>query len=152
METDSPEFLQYQRERFATRLPRHFLYTSSHFWLGRYGEEVWRAGLTKFGSRMLGEMVDYGFDVALGAAVAPGQVIGWIEGFKGIAEIASILEGHFQAANSALEEDLTLVNQDPHGRGWLYAARGTPAASCVDVAGYVKILDETIDRLRGGTD
>jgi len=151
MDTDLPEYLQYRRQRFATQLPCHFLYTASHFWLGRSREGVWRVGLTKFGTRMLGELVDYGFDAALGTAVAPGQVIGWVEGFKGVADIACSLQGHFDGANPDLENDLTLVNQDPHGRGWLYAARGSPDASCLDVAGYAKILDATIDRLRGGT-
>jgi glycine cleavage system H protein len=148
MDTERPQFLQYQRERFATQLPRHFLYSIGHFWIGRSDQQVWRVGLTKFGSRMLGEMVDYGFDLAFGAKVASGQVIGWIEGFKGIADIACIAEGHFQGANTALEHDLTVVNQDPYGAGWLYAVQGNPDPACVDVEGYVKILDETIDRLR----
>jgi glycine cleavage system H protein len=150
MDTDEPEFLQYRRELFATQLPGHFLFTPSHFWIGRLGESVWRVGLTKFGSRMLGEMVDYGFDATFGATVSTGQVIGWIEGFKGVTDIVCSVQGRFQGANPDLENDLTLVNQDPYGRGWLYAASGKPDPSCVGVEGYVKILDETIDRLRAG--
>jgi glycine cleavage system H protein len=147
METDRPKILQYQRARFATQLPRHYLYSPTHFWVGRHDERTWRLGLTKFASRMLGEMVDYGFELAIDAPVASGQTIGWIEGFKALADIVSIVEGHYQGANPALEHDLALVNLDPYGAGWLYAVSGKPDATCVDAQGYVKILDQTIDRL-----
>jgi glycine cleavage system H protein len=151
MDAEKPDELQYQRARFTTQLPRNYLYSASHYWIGRHDERTWRLGLTKFGSRMLGEMVDCGFELGLGAAVRPGQVVGWIEGFKALSDIVCIAEGHFQGANPALEEDLTLVNQDPFGAGWLYAVQGKPDATCVDVEGYVQILNATIDRLKGGT-
>jgi glycine cleavage system H protein len=150
MDVDGPELLQYQRARFTTQLPRKYQYSQSHFWIGSCHDRTWRVGLTKFGSRMLGEMVDYGFEIAAGLTLGSGQVIGWIEGFKGIADITSIAEGQFLGANPALESDPALVNQDPYGAGWLYLIGGRPDASCVDVQGYMRILDETIDRLQHG--
>ena len=150
MDVDRPEFLRYQRARFTTQLPRTYLYSRSHFWIGGCDKDTWRVGLTKFGSRLLGEMVDYGFELTAGSALSSGQVIGWVEGFKGVADIASISEGLFQCANPALENDPTLVNQDPYGAGWLYSVRGKPDLSCVNVEGYAKILDAIIDRLQAG--
>jgi glycine cleavage system H protein len=150
MDVDRPEFLQFQRARFTTQLPRTCLYSRSHFWISGCDNDTWRIGLTKFGSRLLGEMVDYGFELTAGMAVSSGQVVGWIEGFKGIADIASIAEGQFLGANPDLEHDPTLVNQDPYGSGWLYSVRGKPDLSCVNVEGYAKILDEIIDRLQAG--
>jgi len=64
---------------FTTELPRDCLYSPSHAWLARRPGERWRVGLTKFATRMLGEMVDHGFQVAPGAAIEVGEVIGWIE-------------------------------------------------------------------------
>jgi hypothetical protein len=40
-----------------------------------------------------------------------------------------------------------LLSQEPYSAGWLYRVRGEPARLCLDVAGYQKILDETIDKL-----
>ena len=148
METHlGPPPLLYKRMRFVAHLPSHFLYTPSHFWLEAEGENRWRIGLTKFASRMLGEMVDYGFDAALEAPVNSGQVIGWIEGFKAVSDLFCVAEGRFAGGNPALQDNITLVNKDPHGSGWLYAVVGKPWNQAVDVRGYAAILDQTIDRL-----
>jgi glycine cleavage system H protein len=139
--------LEYKRARFTARLPADYLYSASHFWLARRQADLWRVGLTKLGTRMSGETVDHGFGVELEAPVAPGQLIGWVEGFKAISDLYCLLEGRFAGGNPALETDLTLINKDPHGAGWLYAVKGRPDAKCVGVEAYVQILDQTIDRL-----
>jgi glycine cleavage system H protein len=147
MHNDGPGVVRYQRARFAAELPADYLYSAAHFWLARQGEDGWRVGLTKFGTRLLGEVVDYGFGAAPGALVAPGQVIGWIEGFKAIADLRCVAAGRFAGGNPALETDAALVNKDPHGAGWLYAVQGRPDPQCVDAQGYARILDQAIDRL-----
>lgn len=145
MEPDPTAALPYQRARFTTHLPTACLYTSKHFWLARQEEMTWRVGLTKFGSRMLGEMVDYGFETVPGTQVVPGQVIGWIEGFKALSELSCVASGEFLGPNPALDQHITFVNQDPQGAGWLYAVKGEPGPGCLDVRGYTLLLDETID-------
>lgn len=147
MTPDTPKFIPYKRSRFATSLPADYLYSPSHFWLAEQAEGVWRVGFTKFAVRMLGELVDHGFQVESGAPVQPGQVIGWIEGFKAISDLYCVAAGTFAGGNPALKERITVVNQAPYGEGWLYAVRGTPDANCVDVRGYGEILDKTIDRM-----
>jgi glycine cleavage system H protein len=139
--------LAYRRARFTTQLPLEYLYTPRHFWIGRHNEQAWRIGLTKFGSRLLGEMVDYGFEVGRGAQITPGQVIGWVEGFKAISELISLTTGTFSGANASLEVDFTLVNQDPYGEGWIYAIQGEPDQTCVDAQAYARMLDDAIDKL-----
>ena len=49
--------------------------------------------------------------------------------------------------NPALKEQVTVVNEDPYGAGWLYMVRGRPDSKCVDVEGYRAILDKTIDKI-----
>jgi glycine cleavage system H protein len=147
MDPTSPDILEYTRARFTARLPRAYLYTRSHFWIDLAEGSFFRIGLTKFASRMLGEMVDYGFELESGAAVNSGQVIGWIEGFKAISDLVCIADGQFAGPNPALESNITLVNHDPCGAGWLYAVNGTPDPTCVDVQAYAAILDQTIDKL-----
>lgn len=143
------EDVYYKRSRFSTRLPADRLYTASHFWIADAEPGVWRVGLTKFASRMLGDVVDLGFDVEPGDAVSLGQTIGWLEGFKARTDLFSVLDGEFLGGNPDLEREIDWVDSDRYGRGWLYRVRGTPDPASVEVGGYVAVLDATIDKLRG---
>ena len=147
MDTEKPKTLHYKRSRFVTQLPLDYLYSPSHFWAWQREENLWQIGLTKFATRMLGEMVDYGFDIELKSPIASGQIIGWVEGFKAISDIFCIAEGNFAGANSVIKEKITLINKDPYGAGWLYKVRGKPDSKCVDAHAYKNILDKTIDRI-----
>lgn len=147
MDSARPKTLPYKRSHFATQLPVEYLYSPSHAWIARQDETHWRVGLTKFATRMLGEMVDHGFEAELGAAVQPGQIVGWVEGFKAISDLFCIADGHFAGGNPALKERINLLSKEPYGAGWLYLVRGKPDAKCVDVQSYRDILDKTIDRI-----
>jgi glycine cleavage system H protein len=72
----SAEEIHYKRSRFSTRLLEHRLYTAGHSWLEQEDEHLWRVGFTKFAVRMLGEIVELGFETEPGTAVETGQVIG----------------------------------------------------------------------------
>lgn len=141
------ETIHYKRSSFSTRLPKTFLYSPTHYWLNPIGDGVYRVGLTKFSTRMLGDIVDQGFEVAPGAQLELGQVIGWIEGFKAIADIYCVAQGEFLGANSALASEIELVTRSPYRKGWLFEISGTPDKNVVDVDGYVKILNGAIDRI-----
>jgi len=141
--------LEYKRTRFGTRLPENILYTRSHYWLAEDAIEpgLWRVGFTKFALRMLGDLVEFQLEPANKSEIEIGARIGWIEGFKAVSDIFSVASGAFAGANPALREDITLLESDPYGRGWLYAVHGTPEPEAVDVHGYVGILDATIDKM-----
>src|SRR5205823_4703303 len=79
----------------------------SHGWIARWDAEHWRIGLTKFAVRMLGDMVDHGFETEPGASVQPGQVVGWIEGFKAISDLFCIAQGTFAGVNPPLKDKVT---------------------------------------------
>jgi glycine cleavage system H protein len=137
----------YRRSRFRTRLPTDCRYTSAHYWLREESSGLWRIGFTRFATRMLGDLVDYEYSVRPGDRVAVGQEIGSIEGFKAVTTLFSVADGEFLGVGDALTGDITAVESDPHGRGWLYRVRGTPDPASLDVQGYIAVLDTTIDRL-----
>ena len=147
MDRARPRTLQYKRSHFVTQLPVDYLYSPSHCWIADQTEGLWRVGLTKFATRMLGEMVDHGFEIETDAPVESGQIIGWVEGFKAISDIFCIAEGNFSGPNPVLKEKITVINKDPYGAGWLYVVKGKPDAKCVDVRDYQAILDKTIDKI-----
>ncbi len=145
---DQPKTLFYKRSQFVTHLPVDYLYSPSHSWIAREADGAyWRIGLTKFATRMLGEMVDHGFEIEEGAAVQPGQIIGWVEGFKAISDIYCIGTGSFAESNPLLREKVTLISKDPYQAGWLYRIKGRADAMCLDVQAYRALLDKTIDRI-----
>jgi glycine cleavage system H protein len=141
--------LHYRRSRFSTRLAGDRWYTPSHFWVMQIDPETWRVGLTKFAARMLGDVVDIGFDARPGAAVQLGDTVGWFECFKARSDLYTVVSGTFVRGNPGLEQDVDAVDRDRYGDGWLYEVRGTPDPAACDAAGYAAILDATIDRLRG---
>jgi glycine cleavage system H protein len=147
MDTSPSDSLLYKRARFVTTLPLGYLYHAGHFWVARSCPGTWRVGLTKFGSRLLGEIVDFGFDAVPGSIVGQGEFIGWIEGFKAVSELFCLGKGRFVGSNPELEKSVTLVNKDPCDTGWLYSFSGEPDPDCLDAHAYAKILDQTIDKL-----
>ena len=124
---DPGELVSYKRSRFQTRLPKGRLYTASHFWLMEREPGLWRVGFTRFATRMLGEIVEHGFEVKPDDAVKVGQTIGWVEGFKAMTDLYCVLDGVFAGGNPLLdlagwECDLAILpcdiavgaNQDRH--------------------------------------
>lgn len=137
----------YKRARFTTRLPADRRYTAAHFWLLEESPGVWRIGFTKFATRMLGDLVEYELTAQPGSHVALGQEIGSLEGFKAVTALYSVAEGTMLGIGDDIATDITIVESDPYGRGWLYRVGGTPDPDSVDVSGYVAILDGTIDKM-----
>jgi len=147
MQAPRPKTLHYKRSNFATQLPVDFLYTPSHAWLAAVGPGRWRVGLTKFATRMLGEMVDHGLEIEPGTKVECGQIIGWVEGFKAISDLFCVADGQFLGSNAALKEKIALMTKDPFGAGWVYEVEGRPDTRCIEVQAYRDLLDKTIERL-----
>ena len=145
MDADKPKTLFYKRSHFVTHLPVDYLYSRSHFWLAQQLDGAWRIGLTKFATRMLGDMVDHGFETEPNAPVTVGQIIGWVEGFKAISDVYCVTAGNFLGSNPALREKISLIDKQPFTGGWIYAVRGTPDEKCLDVNAYRDHLDRAID-------
>ena len=92
-------------------------------------------------------MVDHGFEIELNTAVAPGSIVGWIEGFKAISDLFCVAKGKFLGGNPVLKEKIALVNKDSYGAGWLYMVEGVPDPKCLDVHAYQGVLDKAIDKI-----
>ena len=137
----------YKRARFTTRLPLDRRYTAAHFWLLEESPGIWRVGFTKFATRMLGDLVEYELSARPGTHVDIGQEIGSLEGFKAVTALYSVAEGRMLGIGDAIAADITIVESDPYGRGWLYRVSGVPDPDSVDVNGYIAILDATIDKM-----
>ena len=145
--SESEEVVRFKRNHFSARLPRNRLYCLSHSWLLEHAPGHWRVGLTSFATRMLGEIVEFDFEVSSGGKVAVADVIGWIEGFKAVSDVYCAASGVFREVNPAAVENAEVICKDPYGEGWIYSIEGEPDPQAVDVDGYVEQLDKTIDKM-----
>ena len=148
--TTPSDSVYYRRSRFTTHLPADRRYSPAHYWLLEESPGVWRVGLTRFATRMLGDIVDFEFSAQPGVAVAVGDEIGGIEGLKAVTSVYAVGSGRFLGEGGPLRQDVTLVETDPYGEGWLYRLQGMPAEDVLDVHGYVAVLDATIDKMLAG--
>jgi glycine cleavage system H protein len=150
MSSSREHTLYYRRSRFTTHLPRGRRYSPAHYWLLEESPGIWRIGLTKFATRMLGDIVEFDFSVRPGANVQVWDEIGSVEGLKALTVVFAVGAGEFLGEGGPLRKDVTLVESDPYGEGWLYRLRGEPAPDTVDVERYAALLDATIDRMLAG--
>jgi glycine cleavage system H protein len=144
-------YYAYQRAQFNTRLPIDRSYTKAHFWIAPQDDGFSHIGFTSFASRMLGEVVEFEFEVPEGSSVEAGQAIGWIEGFKAVSELYAPLSGRFAGPNPELEENITFVHRFPYHRGWIYRMEGPTPNDAMSPEEYGAFLDGTIDRMMGKT-
>ena len=125
------------------------MFTESHFWLAPEEGGSQRIGFTTFATRMLGEIVEFEFEVSSRQKIERGQAIGWFEGFKAVTDLYSPLTGVFAGENPDLEQVLGSLTNHPYDSGWLYRVEGPAPEDCMSADDYAGFLDGTIDRMTG---
>jgi len=144
------EFVRYKHARFSARFPKDYRYSRSHYWMAPMPDQegVWRVGFTKFATRMLGELVEAEFKPEIDETVAPGDEIGWVEGFKANSAVFCVMQGGFQGMNPILDEDACVIRSSPYEDGYLYAVKGEPEAESLSVDEYISHLDGLINEMQ----
>ncbi len=122
--------------------PSEYRYTEEHEWVQDRGDGTCVLGITEFAQEELGEVV-YVELPEVGTRFGAGDEIGSVESVKAVAEIYTPLTGEVVEANEAVGEDPELLNEDPHGKGWLIRLRYDSAdelAALMDAAAYQEYL------------
>ena len=97
--------------------PDNFHYTKDHEWVEVKGD-IATVGITDYAQNHLGDVV-YIELPAIGKALDAHSTIGTIESVTAVSEIFSPVSGEVIEANGALNNSPEVVNQDPHGKGWI---------------------------------
>jgi len=121
----------------AEEFPGNLRYTESDEWVRLEGDQV-TAGVTSFAAEQLGDVV-YLQLPDVGRHFGKGEAFGEIESVKAVSDLYSPIAGEIVAANTELDENPALVNDDPYGRGWLVKLRADDAGevdSLLDAAAY----------------
>jgi glycine cleavage system H protein len=101
--------------------PEDLRYNKAHQWV-RVEGAVARSGITHFGQDSLGDIV-FVYLPKAGDRLEAGAKLLDIESTKVIWELFMPLSGEIVEVNTALDSSPELINQDPHGRGWILAVR-----------------------------
>jgi glycine cleavage system H protein len=120
-------------------IPDDLLYTESHEWIKREGENI-RVGITDHAQSELTDVV-YVELPKLERQVNPKEPIAVVESVKAASDIYAPVKGAVVEANKALEADPGLINREPYGQGWIFVLKvenSDDLKSLKDAAGYKK--------------
>jgi glycine cleavage system H protein len=105
--------------------PRDYLYSREHEWL-RVEDDLCVVGITEFAQQELGEVVFVELP-EIGQVFDANDELGTIESVKAVAEVFTPVAGEVVEINDAVVDDPELLNEDPHGEGWLIKVRFSSA-------------------------
>jgi glycine cleavage system H protein len=111
--------------------PSEYLYSREHEWV-RVDDDVCVLGITEFAQAELGEVVFVELP-EIGQVFDTGDELGTIESVKAVAEVYTPVAGEVIEVNEAVTDDPELLNEDPHGEGWLIKIRFSSASDLKDL-------------------
>lgn len=98
-------------------LPDDLYYEKNHYWARVEGDLV-VMGATDFTQKLAGEFVYVELPYE-GDKIEQGKPFATIESGKWTGRIYAPVSGEIVEVNEDLEDDYTLINQDPYGEGWI---------------------------------
>jgi glycine cleavage system H protein len=102
-------------------VPDDLLYTESHEWIKREGDNV-RVGITDHAQSELTDVVYVELPKMDREANAK-EAIAVVESVKAASDIYAPVKGKIVEVNKALEADPGLINREPFGQGWLFVLK-----------------------------
>ena len=102
-------------------VPDDFLYTETHEWIKREGENV-RVGVTDHAQSELTDVVYVELPKMDRRANAK-EAIAVVESVKAASDIYAPVKGKIVEINKALEADPGLINREPYGQGWIFVLK-----------------------------
>ena len=102
-------------------VPDDLLYTETHEWIRREGENV-RVGITDHAQSELTDVV-YVELPKMDRQVNAHEAIAVVESVKAASDIYAPVKGTVVEVNKALEADPGLLNREPFGEGWIFVLK-----------------------------
>ncbi len=120
-----PKVSSHDREETALQkimnVPDDLLYTESHEWIKREGDNV-RIGITDHAQSELTDVVYVELPKMDRQANAK-EAIAVVESVKAASDIYAPVKGTVVEINKALEADPGLINREPYGQGWIFVLK-----------------------------
>jgi glycine cleavage system H protein len=123
--------------------PTTYRYTKEHEWIDAKGASA-TIGITDYAQHELGDVVFVEVP-ASGTKLVAGKTFSSVESVKAVSEIYAPANGEVVEANTTLQNKPELINNDPHGDGWLVKIKlSNPAEldSLMDAKAYEAFIEE----------
>ena len=102
-------------------VPDDLLYTETHEWIKREGENV-RVGISDHAQSELTDVVYVELPKMDQQANAK-EAIAVVESVKAASDIYAPVKGTVVEVNKALQGDPGLINREPYGQGWIFVLK-----------------------------
>jgi len=97
--------------------PEDLLYSREHIWV-RVDGYMATIGITDFAQESLGEILSVEF-TDIDDYVERDEPFGSIESSKAVVDLISPVSGTVISINDDINDDIGIINSDPHDTGWL---------------------------------
>ena len=99
-------------------IPENLKYTKDHEWL-KLEDKIGIIGITDYAQKELGDIIYLDITTSVGDIVKQGDSIGTIEAVKTVSEVFSPVSGKVIDINSGINDNPSVINQDPYNGGWI---------------------------------
>lgn len=100
------------------------LYHFEHLWVRALTDEEALVGISDYARNQLGEIVFVDLP-AIGVEIVQGTPLGVIESMKVVSDLIAPASGRVLEVNTRLQGEISLINEDPQGSGWILRIRLT---------------------------
>jgi len=97
--------------------PEDLLYSREHIWV-RVDGDMATLGITDYAQESLGEILSIEFP-EVDAYVERDEAFGSIESTKAVVDLIASVSGTIVSVNEDINDDIGIINSDPHDTGWL---------------------------------
>lgn len=111
--------------------PAEYRYSKEHEWIKVEGGTA-IVGITHYAQEKLGDVV-FAELPEVGATFDANQSFGTVESVKAVSDVYMPAAGSITESNAELNDNPALVNEDPHGKGWLIKLKLSDPKSVKDL-------------------
>ncbi len=123
--------------------PKNFKYTKDHEWVLVEGGKV-KVGITLYAQDQLGDVVFVELP-EVGMDAKEGVMFATVESVKAVSDVYAPVTGRIVEVNEELVNSPELINEDPHGEGWMCVIEVSDPSELdklMDSEAYEKLLEE----------
>lgn len=118
--------------------PTDYRYSKEHEWISVDGD-IATVGITGYAADALGDVVYLDLP-KIGSKTIYMEICGEVESTKSVSELYSPINGEVIEVNEVVASNPELVNEDPHGEGWLFKVRFTELPELMSSAEYAELV------------
>ena len=125
-------------------IPESYKYTKDHEYIN-VTDGTGTIGVTDYAQSELGDIIYLDVTASVGADVKKGDSLGSIEAVKTVSDVFSPVSGKLVEINTAINENPSLINEDPNGKGWLVKiefSNKSELDELLDAAAYKTLIGE----------